>query len=99
VIAIDQDRLGLQGIRLVGGDLSPGSMQGLITLQDCNPRDLNQIWTWSKSHSFFYVIYRDLDSPASQYLFNNASNLCINVDNCGKIVLVFFCVLAWVLTT
>jgi len=78
VIAIDQDRLGLQGIRLVGGDLSPGSMQGLITLQDCNPRDLNQIWTWN--------------SPASQYLFNNASNLCINVDNCGYDLISFTCV-------
>ena len=48
------DLLGLQGIRLVGGDLFPGSVKGNIVLQDCNSLDEMQIWKWSASQIIIF---------------------------------------------
>lgn len=79
VIAIDQDPLGLQGKRLVGGDLYPATGGGPLMTTTCSTEDLSQRWTW--------------DHPGMpQYLFHAASNECLNVDDCQKDLIMYSCV-------
>eukprot|EP00043_Microstomoeca_roanoka_P012630 m.122529 g.122529 ORF g.122529 m.122529 type:complete len:235 (+) comp15548_c0_seq6:1185-1889(+) len=75
VIAINQDPLGKQGRRLVGGDLS-GSNNAHVA--QCDVSDPGQVWQFG--------------SPASEYIFNAQTNLCLNVDDCGTDLIYYSCV-------
>ena len=78
VIAIGQDVLGRQGQRLVGGPLSGGGDGNTpATMQQCSAGSAAQQWA--------------ANAPASGYLQNPASNMCLNTDDCGAAVIMFDC--------
>jgi len=76
VIAINQDRLGKQGQKLVGGELSlPNSQYAQLTLQKCSD-SLKHEWQFAVQNSFLY---------------NTDSGLCANIDNCGTKLIAYPC--------
>lgn len=77
VIAIDQDPLAKQGIRLVGKNLRPND-QGKVFMDDCSLTSPSQQWVFNK--------------PMNQFMFNSFSNLCLNVANCQSDVIGYPCV-------
>ena len=83
VIAVSQDSLAYPGIRMAGDSVSPGGGGGggsqHATLSTCNAADATQQW--------------GINTPASGYVHNNATNKCLNVDNCGTDVIYYACVM------
>jgi hypothetical protein len=78
VIAIGQDELGRQGQRLVGGPLSGGGDGNTpATMQQCAAGSDAQQWV--------------ADAPATGYLQNPGSSMCLNTDDCGGNVIMFQC--------
>jgi Alpha galactosidase A len=73
VIAVNQDPLGRQGQRLVGGPISSGGANGNVqaTVQACTPGNTAQQWA--------------LNSPQQNYIQNIGSNLCLNTDDCQTV--------------
>jgi alpha-galactosidase len=73
VIAVNQDPLGKQGTRLVGGPLLEAPTPALgntpAMLTACNAKDGGQKWV--------------LNSPDKGYVQNPKTSLCLNIDNCG----------------
>lgn len=106
VIAVNQDPLGKQGFRVVGGNFTTGNNP--ISVASCNAADPNQKWTFSTSDRngvAFHVSCSFLrvsphrtpnfplpDTPAANYVHNAASNQCFNVDNCGQDIIAYDCV-------
>jgi len=87
VIAVNQDPLGKQGTRVMGGSLldSIFTDDGVhrahntpASLTACNPKDAAQKWSEN--------------APASGYFQNPSSKLCLNVDDCGSDLIYFTCV-------
>eukprot|EP00041_Stephanoeca_diplocostata_P018083 m.375207 g.375207 ORF g.375207 m.375207 type:complete len:544 (+) comp20915_c0_seq2:152-1783(+) len=82
VIAVNQDPLGKQGVRLVGGNLVDTHVSHAdnipAKLAPCNNKDKSQNW--------------DVNTPASGYFKNTATGVCLNVDDCGSDVIYFECV-------
>lgn len=80
VIAVDQDILGRPGQRLVGGDLSGGGSDTTpTTLQTCVDNSPAQQWSFN--------------TPATGYMQNIGSTLCLNTDDCSPNIQMFECIL------
>jgi len=78
VIAVGQDPLGRQGMRLVGAAItSAGTLLTPLTIQSCNG-GADQVWAWNVT--------------APEFLTNPDSGLCANVDNCGTDLIAYHCV-------
>merc|ERR1719506_3222442 len=80
VIAVSQDPLGKQGVRILGSDLSGGGSSG-PWCSDCIPGGAvpctgaaDQQW--------------EMDAPLKGYL-RSSTGSCLNVDNCGTALIVW----------
>eukprot|EP00730_Choanoeca_flexa_P002655 TRINITY_DN11122_c0_g1_i1.p1 TRINITY_DN11122_c0_g1~~TRINITY_DN11122_c0_g1_i1.p1 ORF type:complete len:493 (+),score=81.50 TRINITY_DN11122_c0_g1_i1:160-1479(+) len=79
VIAVNQDSLGKQGIRVAGGDLSAtGSTTEQVWLEPCSDSSSQQQW--------------NNDTPSDGYWRNSATNRCLNVNDCGSAIIAFDCI-------
>jgi len=78
VIAINQDPLALQGIRLAGPPLSSKYQVTTAHTMTCDGSDPNQQWKYG--------------TPMDQFLSNGATNMCLNLDDCTLDVIYYPCV-------
>jgi len=88
VIAVNQDALGKQGQRLVGGPLAGkggggGSANIHVTLAACDASDAHQQWAEGPSSS-------KAPCPAGlQTYLNKGTGRCLNSDDCGSDLIVY----------
>jgi alpha-galactosidase len=79
VIAVNQDPIGRQGIRLFGSDLAPSNNNlPPAHVTACNSSSKSQQWEWNLL--------------MSGLLSSDDPKWCLNVDNCGTNVIYFDCV-------
>ncbi|XP_065846502.1 probable alpha-galactosidase isoform X3 [Oscarella lobularis] len=78
VIAVNQDPLGKQGMRLYGGSLSQNPNLPPAHLSKCNSSNKAHKWIWN--------------TPKTGFVKNVASGKCLNVDNCGSDIIYYECV-------
>jgi len=83
VIAVSQDSLAKQGVRLVGGNLdggddsSKGGPKAHVAPCSGTP-SANEMW--------------EFGTPMAEYLKNKGNSQCVNVDNCGSDLIYYACV-------
>ncbi|XP_062508332.1 probable alpha-galactosidase [Corticium candelabrum] len=77
VIAVNQDPIGRQGIRLAGTDLSSQTLPP-AHVAPCNSSSTSQLWVW--------------DTDLIGMVFTGNEEKCLNVNNCGTDVIYYHCV-------
>jgi len=93
VIAVSQDPMGRQGQRILGGPMSiTERLSKVIKTGDSNTPITVQTCMSTSTGAAVSTQTWQFNTPATDYVYNSATQMCFNLDDCSNQVIAFACV-------